>query len=302
MSVRRDRMKRLTSKNTGIITTFDYYKVRYKIVYLIFLLLLLVTVALAVFPPLWLLLSSFKSAKELYRVPFTLFPERIDFGKVKEVWSQLAFGRYYINSLLVILGAVVCSVMFNGLFAYAVSVIRPAGHQIIYASVLISLMIPPILNMGPLFHNIVKLKLINSYLPLWLVFGANPFYIIMFKTFFDALPKELFEAATIDGASKLQMFRHLVIPLSRPMVVVISIFTINAAWSDFLLPFLVLKDDAKQTVMVKIYALYSSMGTSMHFGPDKLLMVLAFSIIPPILLYIIFQKQITTTIATTGIK
>jgi len=174
---------------------------------------------------------------------------------------------------------------------------------VIYALVMVSLMIPVVLNMGPLFNNIVKVGLYGNYLPLWLVYGANPFYFIIFKTYFDHLPKTLFEAAQLDGCNKLQLFTKIVIPLSRPILMVVSIFTVNAAWSDFLLPFLVLQsDDSKHTVMVKIFSLQKNMGTTPYFTPDKLLLILALSMIPPILFFIFFQKQITSSVATAGIK
>lgn len=293
---------KLTTKRQGILVFYDYKKTRYKLVYALLFTILLIALFFTVFPPVWLFLSSFKSAQELYAVPFSLFPEVFDVGKIGDVWNMLQFGRYFFNSLIVVLGAIVAAVLFNGLLAYVISVLKPVGGKLVFATVLASLMIPPILNMGPLFQNLVRFNLINTYIPLWLVFGANPFFFIMFKTYFDRLPKELFEAAQIDGANNIQMFLRIVLPLSKPIVGVITIFTLNAAWSDFLLPFLVLLQDDKQTVMVKIFKLQSTMGTSIGFGPDMLLMVLAISIIPPIILFILFQRQITSSVATTGIK
>ncbi len=295
-------MKRLRRKTTGIIVHSDYKRWHTYVLYAAFFLVLALTLLVTVFPPLWLFLSSFKTPVELYRVPFTLFPDEIRLSKVYNVWRMLGFGRYFINSLIVVAGAILASIFFNGLLAYAVSVIKPKGYRLVFALVMISLMIPPILNMGTLFHNIVRLGLINTYVPLWLVFGANPFYFIMFKAYFDRLPKALFEAAEIDGANKIQVFFRILMPLSKPIVGVVSIFTLNAAWSDFLLPFLVLLDDPYQTVMVKIFKLHSDLGTAMGFSPDILLMVLALSIIPPVVLFFIFQKQITSAVATTGIK
>lgn len=295
-------MNRLRKKTSGIIVYSDYKKKRFRVLYGLLLLLMFAILVVMVFPPLWLLLSSFKSARELYDVPFTFLPQTFDFAKVTRVWNLLSFGTYYLNSFIVTFGAVFAAILFNGLLAYAVSVIRPKGHKFVFALVMASLMIPPILNMGTLFHNIVRLNLINSHLPLMLVFGANPFYFIMFKTYFDRLPKPLFEAAEIDGASRLQMFRYVLMPLSKPIAGVVAIFSMTAAWSDFLLPYLVLQRDSRQTVMVKIYSLYSDMGTAPGFGPDSLLMVLAFSIVPPVILFIIFQKRITSAVATTGIR
>ncbi len=296
------RKNRLNTRREGLINQFDYQSVRFKVLYGLLITLLIIVVGIMVFPPLWLILSSFKTSSEMYRVPFTLLPESFDLSKVSDVWSMLSFTQYYLNSFIVTLGAVVAAVLFNGLLAYAISVIKPAGSKIVFALVMISLMIPPILNMGTLFNNIVQLGLINSHIPLALVFGANPFYFIIFKAYFDRLPRALFEAAQIDGASKLRVFFSIVAPLSKPIIAVVSIFTVTAAWSDFLLPYLILQADSRQTVMVKIYQLYGDMGTAMGFGPDSLLMVMAFSIIPPILLFLVFQKQITSAVATSGIR
>lgn len=295
-------MEKLTSKTNGLLIFSDYKKLQYKIVYILMILFIFFAILITVAPPIWLFLSGFKSAQELYSVPFTLFPKKFDFNKVFDLWKTLGFGKYFMNSLLMILGALMCAVLFNGLLAYAISVIKPAGYKIVYALIMLSLMIPAILSMGPLLNNIVKVGLVNSYIPLWLVYGANPFYFILFKTYFDSLPKTLFEAAYLDGCNKMQLFTKIIIPLSKPIVMVIAIFTINAAWQDFLLPFLVLFDDDKLTIMVKIYQLYNNMGKVMNFTPDKLLLVIGLSMIPPIILLILFQKQITSSVATTGIK
>jgi multiple sugar transport system permease protein len=124
--------------------------------------------------------------------------------------------------------------------------------------------------------------------------GANAFYVVLFKQFFEGLPKELIEAARLDGAGVLQTFYKIVMPLSKSIMVVIAIFTINAAWSDFLLPFLVLNGSGKETVMVRLFAFRTSNATDV-----EVLRAVAFSIIPPIILFAIFQKQITAG-ATAG--
>lgn len=294
--------KHLQTKQDGILVYFDYKKLRFKLLYIWLISLLMGAIIVTLFPPLWLFISSFKEAEELYRIPFSLFPDKIDLGKIVDVWKFQDLSLNYFNSLIVVLGSVVAAILFNGLLAYAVSVLKPKGYKLVYGMVLASLMIPPILNMGPLYQNIVKLNLINSFIPLWLVFGASPFFFVMFKTYFDHLPRELVEAAMIDGANKIQVFTKIILPLSKPIMGVISIFTVNAAWSDFLLPYLLLLDPKKHTVMLKIYKMQLDVGRSPLFGPDELLMVLAISIIPPIILFIIFQKQITSNVATTGLK
>ncbi len=295
-------MNKLKNKTSGILVYSDYKKKSYRILYWVMFSILLIISLIFVFPIIWLFFSSFKTPIELYQVPFSLLPEKFDFAKITNVWTSLQLGRYFLNSLIVVIGATIVSIVFNGILAYTISIRKPVGYKIILGLIMGSLMIPAILSMGPLFNNIVKLGLINSYLPLMLVFGANPFYFVLFKTYFDTLPISLIEAAKLDGCNDFQVFTKIVIPLSRPIVSVVAIFTINAAWCDFLLPYLVLRDDVKQTIMVKIFLLQSNMGTSMQFGPDTLLMLLMLSIIPPIILFFIFQKQIMNITMSAGLK
>jgi multiple sugar transport system permease protein len=125
---------------------------------------------------------------------------------------------------------------------------------------------------------------------------------MMFKNYFDTIPKALFEAAKIDGANSIQMFFTVALPLSSPIVGVVSIFAMTASWADFLLPYLLLQDDSLATVMVKIYNLKMNMSNMMGFGIDKYLMALSISILPQIIVFAIFQKQITGTNATSGVK
>ncbi|HEY8390343.1 MAG TPA: carbohydrate ABC transporter permease [Clostridia bacterium] len=295
-------MKKLLNKTEGIFTFSDYKKVKGKIIYAVLMLFLCISFLISVFPPVWLFVSSFKEAAELYSVPYRFFPKNFDIKKILTVWNYLNFSKYFINSFIVIIGACISSVIFNGLLAYSVSIIKPIGYRFINALITMSLMIPAITSMGVLFSNITKLNLINNYIPLWLAFGANAMYFLMMKNYFDSLPKALIEAAKLDGCNKLQIFYHIILRLSLPIIMVVLIFTVNGAWSDFLLPYLVLRQDDLRTVMVKIFDLQSNMGVSGNFGPDELLMVLSFSIVPPVILFAFFQKYITAAAASAGIK
>ncbi|WP_242851285.1 carbohydrate ABC transporter permease [Clostridium sp. DMHC 10] len=160
-------------------------------------------------------------------------------------------------------------------------------------------MVPATTNLVPIFKNIVGVHLTNSFIPLWLSFGANAFNVLLYKSFFDGIPRSLIEAARLDGCNDFQIFYKLILPLSKAVNMVVIIFSLNAAWSDFLLPMLVLKDTDKYTVMLKIY--YMSTGNN-AFSVDYRLLALGFSIIPPAILFIFFQKYITKGLALSGIK
>jgi multiple sugar transport system permease protein len=292
----------LSDKTDGILNFSDYKKTSARVFYASIVIFLIVAALIAFLPPLWLFVSSFKEAKELTAVPYHLFPQQFDPSKIVDVWQMVGFTRYFINTLLIVLGAVFCAVFFNGLLAYAIAIVKPAGAKFVFGLVLAGYMIPAITSIVPLYNAIVGLHLINSYVPLMLVFGANAFYLIMLKNYFESIPSALFDAARVDGCSAFAMFVRIVIPLSGPIVGVIGIFAVTASWSDFLLPYLVLQSDKSMSVMVKIYNLQTTMGTVAGFGPDKLLMVLTISILPEIALFVFFQKQITGTSVSSGIK
>lgn len=295
---------KLNQKSEGILTFIEYRKPRFRLGYALILLALFLSVCVAILPVVWLILASFKDAGEVFSSPFTFFPREIRLQKIGEVWSGLNFGRYYLNTVLMALGAVAAVTIFCGLLAYAVSILRPAGHKIVFGLILLSYMVPAVASIVPLYSRILSLKLTGylQYLPLCLIYGANAYYFMMFKGYFDGLPRSLFEAAEIDGSGKMRMFFSIVLPLSKPIVGVVAIFTVTAAWSDFLLPYLILQDDRTATLMVKVFNLQSAMATMMNFGVDKLLMTLTLSILPQIALFAVFQKQIMGVTANSGIK
>ena len=295
---------RLVNKTEGIITSIEYKKPAYKILYVAILLILFVAVLAAIIPVLWLFMAGFKDASEVFKAPFTFWPKSIDLGKIVDVWKTVGFTKYFLNTLLLVMGSVVCAVFFNGLLAYAVSIIRPKGHKIVYGMILGSYMIPAVASLVPLYANInsLGLKGYATYIPLCLLYGANSYYFMMIKNYFDTIPAPLIEAARIDGCSNMRIFFKVVLPLSRPIVGVVSIFAMTAAWADFLLPYLLLQDDALYTAMVKVYNLSTSMANMSNFGIDKYLMAITITIIPQVFLFAIFQKQIMGTGATSGIK
>ena len=295
-------LKRLQNKSTGILTGADYKKTRFRIFYWVVIILLIAAVFTAITPVLWLFITSFKNADEMTSIPYKLFPEVFNWGKLGEVWDMLDFGKYFLNTIIVVVGAVICSVLFNGLLAYTFAIVKPRGYKLFFALVMASYMIPAVASIVPLFNQIAKLELLNTYIPLWFMFGANAYYRIMFKNYFESLPPALFEAAEMDRCGKFKAFFTIVVPMSRPIIGVVAIFTMTAAWSDFLLPYLVLTDPDMATIMVKIYNLQSTMGTVQGFGPDRMLMILTISILPQIVIFAIFQRQITGSSAAGAVK
>lgn len=289
-------MSRLQNKDNGIITWSDLKRPRVRVIYYILFVICLVITIISIAPPIWIFLSSFKDIKEFTLEP-TLLPKKFDFNKFLKTWNDLKFFKYYVNSFYSVAGSVVCAIVFNGLLAFALSIIKPKGSKFIYALVLGSLMVPATTSLVPLFININKLGLSGTFYPLWFSIGANAFYVVLYKQYFDTLPKSIIEAARIDGCNNLQVFTRIVMPLSKPITMVVAMYAVNYAWSDFLLPYLVLNNSGLETVMVRLFQFRNGKTADVD-----ILRAIVFAIIPPIILFTAFQKQITQSNTHSGVK
>jgi len=295
---------RMAEKTDGLINFADYKKPSYKILYLV-MIVAIVSVALTALLPIgWLLLTSLKDPQEIFQLPYKLFPAVWDFGKIIRVWNELEFHKYLLNTLLVCAGSVVFAVIANGLLAYGVSIVKPPGYKVAFYLIMLSYMIPGILSITPLFQTLSTFGLMNElgFIPLWLVFGANAYYFILFKTYFDSIPKSLIEAAKVDGAGHWRIFFQQIIPLSMPIISVVAIFAMTASWSDFILPYTLLRTDETYTIMVKIFVLQANAASSASISTDQLLMLLIISMIPQIIIFLIFQKKIINGNMSSGLK
>jgi multiple sugar transport system permease protein len=285
-----------TSGNNGLIRDFDLTQNSVRVFYCVILAIGLLVSFIGFAPVIWLFLSGFKDLREFVRET-RILPRTFNFNNYIGTWNDLKFVRYYRNSFISVIGSVVCAVFFNGLLGYALSKVKPKGSKVIFAMVMWSLLIPATVSIVPLFINISRLRLTGSFIPLWLSMGANAFYVVLFKNFFDELPHSLIEAARIDGARDFTIFIKIAVPLSQAIIMVIVLFAINAAWSDFLLPFLTLRNSGLDTVMVRLFQFRGSRATDV-----EVLRGIAFAVVPPIILFFIFQKYITQISLKSGIK
>ena len=284
------------TQHNGLIRDFDLKQISVKIFYIIILIIGLVIAFVGIAPLIWMILSGFKTIRE-FVAETNIIPSSFNIDNYTVTWNQLRFIRYYRNSFISVVGSVGCAVFFNGLMGYVLSKVKPAGSKFVYALVMWSMLIPATTSIVPLFINITKLGLSGSFIPLWLSIGANAFFVILFKNFFDELPQSLIEAAKIDGARDFTIFLRIAVPLSRAIIMVVIIYSINAAWSDFLLPFLILRGTDLETVMVRLFQFRMSRSNDV-----EIVRAVVFAVLPPIVLFVIFQKQITGMALQTGIK
>jgi multiple sugar transport system permease protein len=287
---------KIREQGNGIIREFDLNRASVRLGYNTILIVSALIIFASLAPIVWVMLSGFKDIREFTRSTSVL-PAEFDLARYLKTWNDLRFYKYYWNSFISVAGSVLSAVFFNGLLGYALSRVKPAGSKVVYALVMWGLLIPATTSIVPLFVNISRIHLNGSFIPLWLCIGANAFYVVLFKNFFDSIPASFIEAAKLDGCSDFGIFRRIAVPLSKAIVMVVVMYAITAAWSDFLLPYLLLNNTGLETVMVRLFQFRN--GTA---NDVAILRSIVFVIIPPILLFLIFQKQITQVTIQSGIK
>ncbi|OME82230.1 hypothetical protein BK120_16360 [Paenibacillus sp. FSL A5-0031] len=280
-----------TAKSSGIIGDLEYKTPKVKIMYWLFFAIMTIISLVCLLPPVWVILSSFKDVKEFYEIPPTIIPRSFHIEKLWDTWNEFKFMRYYVNTSYVTIGTLVFTVLFNGLAGYFFSKLKPKGSAFFFLLILWTVLLPSTVGIVPLFGNIVDFPLFhinftNTYWPLWFLAAVNPVVILIFKNFFDTIPASLVESAHIDGASKLSIFLRIILPLSGPVLITISILTINGVWNDFFWPYMILKDQSQWTVIVAIFNLKATLPADIQF------LGLTFAIVPPVLLFLVFQRYI----------
>ncbi len=295
-------MKRFSEKRGTLISVVDLKQKKYRAVYWSFFAVMVLLVLICLVPVLWLILSSFKDMNEFLQVPPTFIPKSFHPEKIWEAWQSMHFGKYYLNTIILAGGSWLMSIVINGLAGYVLSRLKPKGSTMVFTLILWTMMMPTSVSMVPLFMTFIDFpifhfSLLNTYLPMWLIAGANAFNVLLFKSFFDSIPISYIEAAKLDGCSNLGIFTRIVVPMSKPVIAVVSIFSINAAWDDFLWPYLVLKDTSLHTVMVQIFTMKTT-----GYPADLHIIAIMFAIIPPCIIFMIFQKHIMEGFSLSGIK
>jgi multiple sugar transport system permease protein len=252
-------------------------------------LLLLVLVVFGLGPILWLAKSAITPTQDTLQNPMALFPHGVDWGIIVTAWTEVHIDVQFINTIWVALGSWIVQIIVATTAGYALSVLRPRYAGILNGLVLATLFVPAVVLLVPLYLVIIhppliQTSLINTFWAVWLPAGANAFNILLVKRFFDNLPREVFEAARTEGAGPFRLFWSIVLPMSRPILGVISVFAIIAAYKDYLWPLLVLRDPSVQPLSVRLPTLQKAIEL------DVYLAALAIATIIPIVFFLVFQR------------
>jgi putative chitobiose transport system permease protein len=260
---------------------------------------LIAIAALMLFPLLWLVGTSFKSPTEdIFSFPPQLLPRQPTLKNFLSVWQTYPFGTYLINSAIVAGLTVGLNLLFCSLAAYPLARLNFRGRKLIFALVIATIMIPFQIVMIPLYILVVNLGLRNTYLGVIFPSLASAFGIFLLRQAFQGVPKELEEAARIDGCSELGIWWHIMLPAIRPALVTLAIFVFIGSWSDFLWPLVVLDRPEYYTLPIGVANLA---GT---FSLDWRLIAAGsvISITPILLLFLLVQRYIIPTDIGSGVK
>ena len=238
------KVTKFSTKTQGLLNFADLKKPSFIILYWVMFAILFLISLVCLLPTIWVGLSGFKDVSEMYAVPPTIIPKSFNVGKVADVWFKVNVLKYFTNSVMLIIGCWAFDIVVNGLAGYVLSRIKPVGSSVIETLVFWSMLLPGI-SMVPLYMTFVDvpllhINLIGNYLPIWVIAGANAFNILLFRNFFNSIPMSYLEAARIDGCTDLGIFGKIILPLSKPIIMVVTIFSITGTWGNFMWPYLIL--------------------------------------------------------------
>jgi multiple sugar transport system permease protein len=228
-------------------------------------------------PMLWLLKAATTPTQDTLRHPMALWPNGIDLANLAEAWTRVEIDKYFLNTVALAAGS------------WAVQLLVARIGRYLSGAVLATLFVPSVVLLVPLYLTVldpplVGASMLNTFWAVWLPAGANAFNVLLMQRFFANLPREIFEAARVDGAGPYRLFWSIVLPMSRPIIGVVSVFAVIASWKDFLWPMLVLPDPALQPLSVRLPILQQFVEL------DVFLAALAISSLIPIGLFLVFQR------------
>lgn len=250
-------------------------------------------------PFLWMIFTSLKSFKEIYQYPPTILPSKVVFDNFVLAVTKMPFVRYLFNTVLITVLSVIGNIMSSSMVAYSMSKIQWKGKKYLFPFIIGTMMIPTQVTMIPLYLVFTKMHMVGTIVPLVLPkFLGDAYYIFLLRQFFKTIPDSLVESATIDGAGDFTIFARIILPLCKPAMTSVGIFTFLYTWSDFMNPLLYLNKDEQYTLSLGLQAFMQT-----HFvewGP--MMAASAIFTVPIIIIFFFAQSYFIEGITVTGIK
>jgi multiple sugar transport system permease protein len=255
--------------------------------------------ALMLLPLIWMFVTSVETLDQTRHFPPTLIPSGIHWSNYSEAWNQAPFGRFFTNSLIVTGTAVASNLLFCSLAGYAFARLRFFGREVLFIALLATLMVPFQVIMIPTFLIVQHLGLVDSLGGLIAPNLVTPFGIFLLRQFFRGIPRDLIDAARLDGLSTLGILRRIVLPLSRPALAALAILIGTTTWNDYFWPSIYLTNRSQMTLPV---GLVSLQGQYKQGSPVVMFAAISLAVLPLLLVFLFAQRSITASLAMTGFK
>ena len=263
--------------------------------------ILIFAVVICLFPFLWMVSTSFKETSEIYKMPPSFFPENPTVENFIEGWKGADFGLFFKNSLFVTVLATIGTVLSSSFVAYGFARFRSRTSGFLFTILLATLMLPTQVTLIPQYLMFNNLGMINTYFPLiipsWL--GGGAFNIFLFIQFFRSLPKELDEAAKIDGANSFQIFVKILLPAVKPVMLAVLVMALVFNWNDFFSPLIYLNDNTKFTIAIGLQFFKGSQG---NIQMGQMLAMSLVALLPVLAIFATCQKYFIQGIKMSGLK
>ncbi|OMF99827.1 carbohydrate ABC transporter permease [Paenibacillus sp. FSL R7-0337] len=289
----------MKSADRGILSEHDLKKTSNRVVYGIMLLFIVLMIFSMLYPILMTMFNGLKSNIEVNSFPPHFFPQVWHFGNLKDALDYIDLAMFLRNTLYIFAGNMVATLIVLGLASFSISRMHVPYRKAFYFFFLMTLFIPATSYMIPNFVNLKELGLLNQYAAFWLPAGANTFFFLLLKNFFDGIHPEILEAARMDGASEPRSFFTIAVPLSIPIFATLAIFIFSTAWNDWFWPSLVMHSEEKYTLATAIYKYVinvKALNTNIKFA------ILFIVSLPPILVFLVFQKFIMRGVSLSAVK
>jgi multiple sugar transport system permease protein len=251
-------------------------------------------------PFLWTVSTALKTNEQVFAVPPQWIPNPFQWSNFKAAWTELPFPTFVLNTIFVTLVATFGQVLSASLVAYGFARFKWRGRNLLFYLMLSTMMLPSQVTMIPVFLGWRQLNLIDTFAPLTIpaFFGGGAFTIFLLRQFFLSIPRELDEAAMLDGASPFGIWWRILLPLSRPALITVVLFSFLAHWDDFMGPLIYLNSSEKYTVSIGLRMFQDSFGTQL----EQLMAASLIHIIPTVILFFVAQRYFIKGIAMTGLK
>src|SRR5579883_3446954 len=263
---------------------------------------LVLTLASVVFglPIIWMVATSLKPLRQLNQWPPSLLPNPVVWANYPDALTFLPFGRYLLNTSIIAALSIVGALLSCTLVAYGFARIRFPGRDVLFIILISTIMLPETVRLIPTFLLYNQIGWLNTYLPLVVPsFLANPFYVFLLRQFFRTIPEELADAARIDGCGELAILGRIFVPLSGPALAVITIFTFQTAWNDFMGPLIYLNDASMRTLSLGLYYFLTFEGVTRW---NQMMAAATVMVLPILLIFAFFQRYFIQGVTLTGIK